>query len=197
MAVNPWGDEYEDGSWSQQRLFVDRTSYARLCKLYGEDEELILEAGFVCVTFARCGEEKDVLETELLWPDFTLVDQKIDKETKVASDTWATRARWKKDGDLVVPPDCQAHRDAGRYTMVAVQETLNAQQDYPTGVVTGTLMWDRKGHQFCVLSEKTRVQWELMEMMVRHTMGDDAHMAPMGSVTGEFPLPFRYSECED
>ncbi|KAK3272762.1 hypothetical protein CYMTET_18959 [Cymbomonas tetramitiformis] len=129
MAVNPWGDENEDGSWSQQRLFVDRTGYARLCKLYDEDEELRLEAGFVRVTFARCGEERDVLETELLWPDFTLVDQKIDKETK-----------------------------------------------------------------FCVLSEKTRVQWELMEMMVRHTMGDGAHMAPMGSVTGEFQLPFYYEK---
>ncbi|KAK3275675.1 hypothetical protein CYMTET_16208 [Cymbomonas tetramitiformis] len=194
MAVNPWGDENEDGSWSQQRLFVDRTGYARLCKLYGGDEELRLEAGFVRVTFARCGEERDVLETELLWPDFTLVDQKIDKETKVASDTCVTRARWKKDGDQVVPPDCRAHRDAGRHTMAAVQETLNAQQVYPTGAVAGTLMWDRKGHQFCVLSEKTGVQWELMEMMVRHTMGGGTHMAPMGSVTGEFQLPFYYYE---
>ncbi|KAK3265874.1 hypothetical protein CYMTET_25473 [Cymbomonas tetramitiformis] len=78
MAVNPWGDENEDGSWSQQRLFVDRT------------------------------------------------------------DTWVTRARWKKDGDQVVSPDCQAHRDAGRYTMAAVQETLNAQQEYQPPVFQGT-----------------------------------------------------------
>ncbi|KAK3241073.1 hypothetical protein CYMTET_49130 [Cymbomonas tetramitiformis] len=58
----------------------------------------------------------------------------VNKETKVASDTWVTRARWKKDGDQVVPPDCQAHRDAGRYTMAAVQEALSAQQVYPTDV---------------------------------------------------------------
>ncbi|KAK3240567.1 hypothetical protein CYMTET_49599 [Cymbomonas tetramitiformis] len=150
--------------------------------------------GFVRVTFARCGEEKDVLETELLWPDFTLVDQKVNKETKVASDTLVTRARWKKDGDQVAPPDYQAHRDAGRYTMADVQEALSAQQVYPTGVVTDTLMWDRKVHQFCVLSEKTRVHWELMEMMVRHTMGDGARVSPMGSVTGEFQLPFYYEK---
>ncbi|KAK3235224.1 hypothetical protein CYMTET_54551 [Cymbomonas tetramitiformis] len=151
-----------------------------------------LEAGFVRVTFARCGEEKDVLETELLWPDFTLVDQKVDKETKVASDTWATRASWRKDSDQVALPDCQAHRDAGRYTMADVQEALSAQQVYPTGVVTGTLMWDRRAHQFCVLSEKTRVQWELMEKMVRHTMAGSVSMSPMGRVTGEFQLPFYY-----
>ncbi|KAK3252446.1 hypothetical protein CYMTET_38250 [Cymbomonas tetramitiformis] len=34
MAVNPWSNEAEGGSWTQQRLFVDRTGYARLCKLY-------------------------------------------------------------------------------------------------------------------------------------------------------------------
>ncbi|KAK3279519.1 hypothetical protein CYMTET_12601, partial [Cymbomonas tetramitiformis] len=66
-------------------FFVDRTGYARLCKLWGDDGELRLEAGYVRVTFARCGEEKDVLETELMWPDFTLVNQKVSKETKVAS----------------------------------------------------------------------------------------------------------------
>ncbi|KAK3269151.1 hypothetical protein CYMTET_22385 [Cymbomonas tetramitiformis] len=145
MAVNPWCGEAKDGSWTQQRLFVDRTGYARLCKLYSEPEELTLDPGCVRVTFARCGEERDVLETELLWPDFTLVDQKVNKETKVASDTWVTRARWKKDGDPVVPPDCRVHRDAGRHTMAAVQESLSAQQVYPTGAVTGTLMWDTEG----------------------------------------------------
>ncbi|KAK3266994.1 hypothetical protein CYMTET_24418 [Cymbomonas tetramitiformis] len=77
--------------------------------------------------------------SELLWPDFTLVDQKVNKETK---------------------------------------EALNAQQVYPTGVVTGTLMWDRRVHQLCVLSEKTRVQWELMEMMVRHTMAGSVSISP-------------------
>ncbi|KAK3235498.1 hypothetical protein CYMTET_46298 [Cymbomonas tetramitiformis] len=195
MAVNPWCDETGSGSWTQQRLFVDRTGYARLCKLYGKPEEMELEPGYVRVTFARCGEEKDVVETELLWPDFTLVDQKINKETKVASDTWVTRARWKKDSDPVVPPDCQVHRDAGRHTMAAVQESLNVQQVYPTGVVTGTLMWDKRGHQFCVLSEKTRAHWELiMERLVRHTEGDSERMSPMGSVSGEFQLPFYYEK---
>ncbi|KAK3274922.1 hypothetical protein CYMTET_16924 [Cymbomonas tetramitiformis] len=193
MAVHPWGDENEEGSWSQQRLFVDRTGYARVCKLWGNDEELRLEAGFVHVTFARCGEEKDVLETELLWPDFTLVDLKVNKETKVASDTWVTRARWKKDGDQVAPPDCQAHRDAGRYTMADVQEALSAQQVYPTGVVTGTLMWDRKVHQFCVLNEKTRVQWELIKMM-ESTWLDPVQIAELAQRDGQpvFLVPYRY-----
>ncbi|KAK3272524.1 hypothetical protein CYMTET_19181 [Cymbomonas tetramitiformis] len=44
-------------------------------------------------------------------------------------------------------------------------------------------MWDRRGHQFCVLSEKTKAHWELMESLVRHTEGDSERMAPMGSVT--------------
>ncbi|KAK3266406.1 hypothetical protein CYMTET_24963 [Cymbomonas tetramitiformis] len=137
-----------------------------VCKLHEEPEELELEPGCVRVTFARCGEEKDVMETKLLWPDFTLVDQKVDKETKRASETWATRASWRKDSDPVVPPDCQVHRDAGRHTMAAVQESLSALQVYPTGVITGTLMWDKRERQFCVLSEVTRAHWELMEKLV-------------------------------
>ncbi|KAK3274404.1 hypothetical protein CYMTET_17415 [Cymbomonas tetramitiformis] len=194
MTVNPWDNEDKKGSWSQQRLYVDRTGYARLCTLCEEDGENVPDEGFVRVKFPRCGERKSVLETELLWPDFTLVDQKVDKETKVASDTWATRASYRKDSDQVTLPDCRAHREAGRHTMADVQESLNAQQVYPTGVVTGVLMWDRMARQFCVLSEKTRVQWELMEKMVRHTMAGSASMSPMGKVTGEFQLPFYYEK---
>ncbi|KAK3232993.1 hypothetical protein CYMTET_56689 [Cymbomonas tetramitiformis] len=78
--------------------------------------------------------------------------------------------------------------------MASVQEALNAQQMYPTGVVTGKLMWDKVARQFCVLSEHTRVQWELMEHMVRHTMDGATNVSPMGKVTGEFQLPFYYEK---
>ncbi|KAK3250306.1 hypothetical protein CYMTET_40307, partial [Cymbomonas tetramitiformis] len=78
--------------------------------------------------------------------------------------------------------------------MAAVQESVSAQQVYPTGAVTGTLMWDRRGRQFCVLSEKTKAHWELMESLVRHTEGSNERMAPMGSVSGEFQLPFYYEK---
>ncbi|KAK3287595.1 hypothetical protein CYMTET_4895 [Cymbomonas tetramitiformis] len=194
MAVNPWDHRDKESSWSQQRLYVDRTGYARLCTLCEDGDGGEPDAGFVQVRFPRCGELKNILESELLWPDFTLVDQRVDKETKVPSETWATRASYKRDGDQVALPDCGAHREAGRYTMANVQEALNAQQVYPTGVVTGKLMWDKMAHQFCVLSDQTRVQWELMESMVRHTMAGTSSMSPMGKVTGEFQLPFYYEK---
>ncbi|KAK3269858.1 hypothetical protein CYMTET_21717 [Cymbomonas tetramitiformis] len=47
---------------------------------------------------------------------------------------------------------------------------------------------------FCVLSEKTKAHWELMESLVRHTEGSNERMAPMGSVSGEFQLPFYYKK---
>ncbi|KAK3232994.1 hypothetical protein CYMTET_56690 [Cymbomonas tetramitiformis] len=97
MAVNPWDHQDKKSSWSQQRLYIDRTGYARLCTLCEDDNGSEVDAGFVQVKFPRCGEWKTILETELLWPDFTLVDQKVDKETKVPSETWATRASYKKD----------------------------------------------------------------------------------------------------
>ncbi|KAK3245894.1 hypothetical protein CYMTET_44555 [Cymbomonas tetramitiformis] len=194
MAVNPWDHRDKESSWSQQRLYVDRTGYARLCTLCEDGDGGEPDAGFVQVKFPRCGELKSILDSELLWPDFTLVDQRVDKETKVPSETWATRASYRRDRDQVALPDCGAHREAGRYTMANVQEALNAQQVYPTGVVTGKLMWDKMARQFCVLSEQTRVQWELMESMVRHTMAGTASMSPMGKVTGEFQLPFYYEK---
>ncbi|KAK3274948.1 hypothetical protein CYMTET_16901 [Cymbomonas tetramitiformis] len=193
MAVNPWDYQDKESSWSQQRLYIDRTGYARLCTLCEEGNGSGVDAGFVQVQFSRCGEFKTILETELLWPDFTLVDQKVDKETKIPSEAWTTRASGRKDNDQVPLPDCGAHWEAGRYTMASVQETLNTHQIYP-GVVTGKLMWDKVARQFCVLSEHTRAQWDLMERMVRHTMEGAANMSPMGKVTGEFQLPFYYEK---
>ncbi|KAK3247245.1 hypothetical protein CYMTET_43249 [Cymbomonas tetramitiformis] len=165
MAVNPWDYQDKESSWSQQRLYIDRTGYARLCALCEEGDGSGVDAGFVRVKFSRCGEYKTILETELLWPDFTLVDQKVDKETKIPSETWTTRASGRKDNE----------------------------QTYP-GVVTGKLMWDKVARQFCVLSEHTRAQWDLMERMVRHTMEGVTIMNPMGKMTGEFQLPFYYEK---
>ncbi|KAK3234160.1 hypothetical protein CYMTET_55589 [Cymbomonas tetramitiformis] len=76
--------------------------------------------------------------------------------------------------------------------MAAMQESLSALQVYLTGVITSTLMWDKRERQFCVLIEATRAHWELMERLIRHTEGDSEHMATMGSVSGEFQLPFYY-----
>ncbi|KAK3265571.1 hypothetical protein CYMTET_25757 [Cymbomonas tetramitiformis] len=118
MAVNPWCGETEDGSWTQRRLFVDRTGYARICKLYSEPEELTLDPGYVRGT-----------------------------------------------ADLLA---------------------IKINQFDPSRAIAAFNAALRRGHQFCVLGEKTRAHCELMEKLVRHAEGDSERMAPMGSVTGEF-----------
>ncbi|KAK3256778.1 hypothetical protein CYMTET_34105 [Cymbomonas tetramitiformis] len=53
-------------------------------------------------------------------------------------------------------------------------------------------MWEKRERQFFVLSEATRAHWDLVERLIRHTEGDSERMVPMGSVSGEFQLPFYY-----
>ncbi|KAK3251560.1 hypothetical protein CYMTET_3071 [Cymbomonas tetramitiformis] len=70
--------------------------------------------------------------------------------------------------------------------MAEVQESLNSLQTYPSGVITGTLMWDTKEYTFCVLVETVRAHWSLVEKLIRHTECNNERMA------GELQLPFYY-----
>ncbi|KAK3250035.1 hypothetical protein CYMTET_40567 [Cymbomonas tetramitiformis] len=64
---------------------------------------------------------------------------------------------------------------------------FHQRQTYTSCIITGTLMWDKKEHEFCVLVETVAAHWKLLEKVMDHTgCGNRERMVE------ELRLPFYY-----
>ncbi|KAK3249518.1 hypothetical protein CYMTET_41071 [Cymbomonas tetramitiformis] len=112
--VHTWDTDPRDcgeapGLWAEQRLYVDKDRWARLCRLKPTGSGPKDERGMVQVEFQRCHALQWLPEKDLHWPDFTSVDQKWNLQT------WQTVVHTKSGKDKVEPPqcDCLEHAHPG------------------------------------------------------------------------------------
>ncbi|KAK3253750.1 hypothetical protein CYMTET_37010 [Cymbomonas tetramitiformis] len=156
--VDPRSHQEKPGSWAEQRLFVDRHGWARLCRLVPPEAALThceaSDPNLVLVQFQRCRQLKWVAEKELHWPDFTSVDQEWDPRSL----SWQTCADTKPGKDKVEPPNCHWLRNDHPENWPVIQQlqdSLVQVQKLPSGLTKGTLMWDLELHTFGVRTNST------------------------------------------
>ncbi|KAK3252619.1 hypothetical protein CYMTET_9932 [Cymbomonas tetramitiformis] len=178
-AVKAWPDTDNnagEGSWGEQRLFLDKGNIGGLCYLYPEDQQDHgLGGAHANVLFARCSEEKVVLKSRLQWPDFTSVDQKWDVGCQQFTNTRFSRV---PDGSnhehWAVRPDCDVLEERGWRTLARFQNAVNKFHTNPAGDVKGAIMWDMLRCEFCVVTDAYMDILELLKATVDHVESDGA-----------------------
>ncbi|KAK3271288.1 hypothetical protein CYMTET_20351 [Cymbomonas tetramitiformis] len=173
--VRRWDDRASDVTpelrWKNQRLYRDRNDIARLCHIVkqpGLDVPDPPSDMHVLVEFARCGEQKWAREDQLKWPNWLGVDQKLYQDE--GSDSWAFSDSYithipSNKRDVVYPRDGPM-LDTSK--LKVLQNKVQALQKYPSGEVTGTLMWDLTKHVFCVRPDTAAQYIDLMEATLDH-----------------------------
>ncbi|KAK3242728.1 hypothetical protein CYMTET_47577 [Cymbomonas tetramitiformis] len=166
-----------DYNWADQRLYLDRHHVARLCRILqdpAQDMPARPSQDHVCVEFVRCLEQKWVTVDQLMPPNWLHVDQKLDHDEE--------KDRWVLDGSYMthVPSsaskqDVVKPRERGRSRddlnpIQRLQDTLQALFKYPSGEVTGTLMWDLKERVLCVQPSTATQYLELMRCTLDHAL---------------------------
>ncbi|KAK3233228.1 hypothetical protein CYMTET_56466 [Cymbomonas tetramitiformis] len=164
-------------NWANQRLYLDRHHIARLCRILqdpAQDMPTRPSQDHVCVEFARCREQKWVTVDQLMSPNWLHVDQKLDHDEE--------KDRWMLDGDYMthVPSsaskqDVVKPRERGRSRLdlnpiQKLQDKLQALFKYPSGEVTGTLMWDLKERVLCVQPSAATQYLDLMSCTLDHAL---------------------------
>ncbi|KAK3265700.1 hypothetical protein CYMTET_25637 [Cymbomonas tetramitiformis] len=152
--VRRWDNRASDVTpeyrWKNQRLYRDRNDIARLCHI---------------VPILR---KKWVREDQLKWPNWLGIDQKLypDEESGkwAFSDSYTTHIPSNKRN--VVYPRDGPMLDTSRLKML--QNKVQALQKYPSGEVTGTLMWDLKKRVFCVQPDTAAQYIDLMQSTLDH-----------------------------
>ncbi|KAK3253277.1 hypothetical protein CYMTET_37463, partial [Cymbomonas tetramitiformis] len=156
--------------WKNQRLYRDKNDTARLCcivKHHDLAEAPSLE--HVPVEFARCGEQKWVREDQLRWPDWLSIDQKMYQDEE--NDKWMFRDSYtthipSNKRDVVYPRRTGPMIDNSKLRML--QDKVKELQKYPSGEVTGILMWDLSKRVFCVQPESATQYIDLMQSTLDH-----------------------------
>ncbi|KAK3238301.1 hypothetical protein CYMTET_51678 [Cymbomonas tetramitiformis] len=156
--------------WKNQRLYKDKNDTARLCcivKHHDLTERPSLE--HVPVEFARCGEQKWVREDQLTWPNWLGIDQKMyqneEDDEWMFMDSYTTHIPSNKR-NVVYPRRTGPMIDNSRLRML--QDKVKELQKYPSGEVTGILMWDLSKRVFCVQPESATQYIDLMESTLDH-----------------------------
>ncbi|KAK3249806.1 hypothetical protein CYMTET_40782 [Cymbomonas tetramitiformis] len=164
-----------DYNWADQRLCRDRNHIARLCRILqrpARDMPTQPSRDHVCVEFTRCREQQWVTIDQLMFPNWLYVDQKLqhDEETD----------RWILDGSYMthIPSSASKHnvvmprpRGISRLDFTPIQklqDKVQALLKYPSGEVTGTLMWDLRENAFCVQPSTATQYLDLMGCTLEH-----------------------------
>ncbi|KAK3282955.1 hypothetical protein CYMTET_9335 [Cymbomonas tetramitiformis] len=174
--VKPWDDSVDisdcEYTWKNQRLYKDKTDTARLCHIvkkshYVQDQAPSLD--HICVEFAWCGKQMWVREDQLRWPDWLGIDQKLyqreDDDKWMIVSAYTTHVLPTKR-DVILPKNTGPMVD--RSQLISLQSKVEALQKYPSGEVTGTLMWDLSKRVFCVQPESATQYIDLMEATLDH-----------------------------
>ncbi|KAK3277617.1 hypothetical protein CYMTET_14386 [Cymbomonas tetramitiformis] len=170
------GDVLPDHRWADQRLYRDRNAIARLCHIVkhpGQDMPDPPSDAHVCVEFARCREQKWVTKDQLKWPSWLDVDQKLHQEA--GSDSWsfsdsyyATHIPSSASKRNVIYPRERHVTMLDTSMLKVLQDKVQALQKYPSGEVTGTLMWDLEKQVFCVQPDTAAQYLDLMRCTLDH-----------------------------
>ncbi|KAK3237000.1 hypothetical protein CYMTET_52898 [Cymbomonas tetramitiformis] len=166
-----------DYNWADQRLYLDRNHIARLCRILqcpAQDMPTKPSQDHVCVELTRCREQKWVTVDQLMSPNWLYVDQKLQHDEE--------KDRWILDGnymthipssaskqDVVMPRE----RGISRLDLNPIQklqDKLQALFKYPSGEVTGTLMWDLKERVLCVQPRAATQYLDLMGCTLDHAL---------------------------
>ncbi|KAK3245493.1 hypothetical protein CYMTET_27970 [Cymbomonas tetramitiformis] len=187
-----------DYNWADQRLCRDRNHIARLCRILqrpARDMPTQPSRDNVCVEFTRCREQQWVTIDQLMFPNWMYVDQKLqhDEETD----------RWILDGSYMthIPSSASKHnvvmprpRGISRLDFTPIQKLQDKVQTllkYPSGEVTGTLMWDLKENAFCVQPSAATQYLDLMGCTLEH-----AFVCNGEELLQELQLPHWYESTD-
>ncbi|KAK3234765.1 hypothetical protein CYMTET_54988 [Cymbomonas tetramitiformis] len=182
-----------DYHWADQRLYLDRHHVARLCRILqnpAQDMPSRPSREHVCVEFARCLEQKWVTMHQLMTPNWLHVDQKLKHDDQ--------KNCWVLDGDYMTNvPSSASKQDVARpresrsqldYNPIQrLQSTLQSLLKYPSGEVTGTLMWDLRKRVFCVQPSAATQQLDLLHCTLSHV-----RVSNREEVLDELQLPHWY-----
>ncbi|KAK3237181.1 hypothetical protein CYMTET_52734 [Cymbomonas tetramitiformis] len=157
------------------RLYRDRHDIARLCRtlLYpGQDMPAPPSDDHGCVEFARCRDQKWVTRDQLKWPSWLGVDQKLHQDE--GSDNWSfgdsysTHIPSSASKRSVIYPRARCDMMLDTSMIKVLQDKVQALLSYPSGEVTGTLMWDLEKRVFCVQPNTATQYLDLMRCTLDH-----------------------------
>ncbi|KAK3235821.1 hypothetical protein CYMTET_54005 [Cymbomonas tetramitiformis] len=164
-----------DYCWADQRLYLDRHHVARLCRILSKsawDMPSRPSRDYVCVEFTRCLEQKWVTMDKLMLPNWLHVDQKLnyveEKDRWVLAGDYMTHVPTSASKRDVVKPRERGRTRLDFNSIQKLQDTLQALFKYPSGEVTGTLMWDLKQRVLCVQPSDARQHLDLMRCTLEH-----------------------------
>ncbi|KAK3278886.1 hypothetical protein CYMTET_13200 [Cymbomonas tetramitiformis] len=192
---HPSMDTPLDYHWSDQRLYLDRHHIARLCRILqnpAQDMPSRPSCEHVCVEFARCLEQKWVNMHQLMAPNWLYVDQKLTHDDQ--KDCWVLDGDYMthvpssaSKQDVVRPREVISRVQCDYNPIQKLQNTLQSLLKYPSGEVTGTLMWDLRKRVFCVQPSAATQQLDLLHCTLSHVRVFNSE-----EVLGELQLPHWY-----
>ncbi|KAK3240828.1 hypothetical protein CYMTET_49362 [Cymbomonas tetramitiformis] len=169
--VKPWDNSFDVSScrytWKNQRLYRDKTNVAQLCHILRADSTSTEAPSLdhVRVEFARCGKQMWVLESQLRWPDWLGIDQKMSQYI-TEDGTWGFMGDYTTyvppTGKEVVMPKYLGFT-VDNSKLKRLQMEVEAMQKYPSGEVVGTLTWYLSQWGFCVQPEAVSKYIDLMD----------------------------------
>ncbi|KAK3259297.1 hypothetical protein CYMTET_31699 [Cymbomonas tetramitiformis] len=164
-----------DYKWGDQRLYRDRNNIARLCHILlrpTQDMPTQPSKEHVCVEFTRCREQKWVTRDQLMFPSWLCVDQKLqydeEKDRWLFGGSYSTHIPSTPGKHSVIMPKARSDSRLDFSMIKKLQDKVQALLTYPSGEVTGTLMWDLEKRAFCVQPSTATQYLDLMHCTLDH-----------------------------